>query len=88
MNLKIKGKLILDTEICKVYLSKEGHRLFVLAESKQWIEMKEMPGDLKGLVNSLDLAISIVSGKFWIKGPAKMSKDEVQVLTLNAPEES
>ncbi len=65
-----KGKLILNTDICQIILCpKSGHRVFVMSESGAWIELKELPGDLKGLVNGLDLAMSVLSGKFWIKGP-------------------
>jgi hypothetical protein len=76
-----QGKVVLDTDICKIILCpKNGHRMFVLSESGKWMEMKEMPGDLKGLVNSLDLAINIVSGKFWIKG---IALDESKMIESN-----
>lgn len=69
---KAMGKLILDTEICQIIKCQKlgEHRVFVMAENKSWYELKEFPADLKGLVNALDLAMNVVSGKFWIKGPA------------------
>lgn len=61
-------KLILNTDICKIFKDNGGHRMEVLTESGAWVELKELPGDLKGLVEALDISMNVLSGKFWIKG--------------------
>lgn len=34
-----------------------------------WLEHTPFPPDLKGVINALDLAMNVMSGKFW---PARM----------------
>lgn len=59
------SKLILDTEICKIYLKSTGHHTYIRSRDGLWVEMCQYPTDLKGLVNALDLAVNACSGKFY-----------------------
>lgn len=61
-------KRILDTEICKINFTGQGYQTLVLTESGLWVELKELPPDLKGLIEALDVSMNVLSGKFWIKG--------------------
>lgn len=71
-------KLILDTELCKIYFTGKEYEVFILSERAGWIEHHPFEGDLKGLINALDLSMNVLSGKFWLRGLSDMNKHNVE----------
>jgi hypothetical protein len=74
-------KTILNTETCRIIQTGEGYRVLILARNGQWMENMPHSGDLRGLIGSLTLAIDVISGKVWLKGPVE-SKMENAIMEL------
>lgn len=79
----IKGRRVLDTDLCKVIEDADKLRVFALAQSGIWVEFKDSPKGPKGLVEVLDLAMLIVSGRVWVQGAYKAPEDDF--VTIQAP---
>jgi hypothetical protein len=61
----MKAKKILDTDIVRIVLTDEGYNVFIKMQNGSWLEHAPFEGDLKGLVNALDLAVNCCAGKFY-----------------------
>lgn len=62
-----EGKLILDTELVKIFFTGSEHRVFIAISQGGVLEHEPFPGDLRGLVAALDLARECCAGKFFPK---------------------
>jgi len=67
------AKLILDTDVCRIYLKGGEHKVLIAMSDGGWLEHQPFPGDLKGLIAALDLSMNVIAGKFWVK---KVHKNE------------
>jgi hypothetical protein len=56
---------ILNTPLCRITQEGTEFRVFIKMEGGGWLEHHPLPNDLKGLASALDLAISVVTGKFF-----------------------
>lgn len=75
----MKQKVILDTAICKIFQKSTGYHTYIKAQDGSWVEMAAYPGELKGLVNALDLAVNACSGKFYpAKGTAHLDLQQIE----------
>lgn len=68
------AKLILDTNICKIWHTGSEYRVMIAMSEGGWLEHQPFPGELKGLISALDLSMNVLSGKFWVK---KVAPDEL-----------
>lgn len=66
-------KSILNHDLITIQLVEKSkgsqieHQVLIKTESGAWLEHHPFTGDLKGLINAMDLAINVMSGKFWIR---------------------
>lgn len=65
-----KQKIVVDTEIIKVFLTEEGYIAHIRAQDGSVLEHQPFPGNVQGLVNALDLATQVCAGKFFLRGLA------------------
>jgi len=67
-----QNRVILNTEIVKIFQTNDGYHTQVAMQEGGWLEMATFPNDLKGLVAALDLATNCAAGKFYPRRPVDM----------------
>jgi len=85
--MAFKTTLVLNHPLCRIILdqNKGGlgeHQVLIRMKNGEWLEHEPFPGDLKGCVNALDLAMNVISGKFYPRGLA--NKEPMNVPQLVA----
>lgn len=58
-------KQILNYDNCKINLTESQVQVLIKMQDGQWLEHAPFPPDLKGIISAMDLAINVMSGKFW-----------------------
>ena len=57
---------ILNHQLCQILKSGDKYRLLITMHSGEVVEHQPFPGDQRGLVAAMDVATSILAGKFWL----------------------
>jgi hypothetical protein len=87
--MKFDGKLILDTNLVQIYHTGAEYKMYIAMSEGGIVEHEPFPGNLQGLVASMQVATDILAGKFFLRTVAKekgeMPKIERQTLKISGP---
>ncbi len=82
-----KGKLILDTPNCRIFLTQEGYEVMIRMQQplNTWVRNNPHSPDLRGLIGAMQLATDVLAGKFWPRDVKSFSDDELAALEYSTP---
>ena len=63
-----QNKLVLNHDMCRIYLDQNEYKLFIKMFDGKWALQKPYPGDQRGLIGAMVLATDVLAGKVMLAG--------------------
>lgn len=72
--MRFQNKLILNHPLCQIYQEESAYRVLITMSKGGVVEHEPFPGDQRGLVAAMSLAVDVLAGKIWLSHVDRQSE--------------